>query len=141
MYDTLWNIIQSGDYDLPDITRKIDIFYAEGKISDDQRADLLEQVTEHADPERERPDWAEMVERLAERVTALEARLDAGEGEIPDSDKIPAWRPWDGLSALYAKGDKVAHNGKTWVSLVDNNCWEPGIIGTELVWREVTTND
>lgn len=28
-------------------------------------------------------------------------------------------------------------NGKTWVSLVDNNCWEPGIIGTELVWREV----
>ena len=35
MYDTLWNIIQSGDYDLPDITRKIDIFYAEGKINDD----------------------------------------------------------------------------------------------------------
>lgn len=43
----------------------------------------------------------------------------------------------DGLSALYAKGDKVAHNGKMWVSLVDNNVWEPGIIGTELVWREV----
>ena len=137
MYDTIWNIIQSGDYDLPDVTRKIDVLWVEGKINDDQRADLLEQVTEHADPERERPDWAEMVERLAERVTALEARLDAGEGEIPGSDKIPAWRPWDGLSALYAKGDKVTHGGKTWVSLVDNNCWEPGIIGTELVWREV----
>ena len=137
MYDTLWNIIQSGDYNLPDVTRKIDIFYAEGKINDDQRADLMAQAVEHAGPERERPDWAEMVERLAERVTALEARLDAGDGEIPDSDKIPAWRPWDGLSALYAKGAKVAHNGKTWVSLVDNNCWEPGIIGTELVWRGV----
>lgn len=137
MYDTLWSIIQSGDYDLPDVTRKIDVLWAEGKINDDQRADLLEQVTEHADPERERPDWAEMVERLAERVTALEARLDAGEGKAPDPDEIPAWRPWDGLSALYAKGDKVAHNGKTWLSLVDNNCWEPGIIGTELVWREV----
>ena len=46
--------------------------------------------TEHADPERERPDWAEMVERLAERVTALEARLDAGEGEIPGSKLV--WR-------------------------------------------------
>lgn len=137
MYDTLWSIIQSGDYDLPDVTRKIDIFYAEGKINDDQRADLMAQAVEHAGPERERPDWAEMVERLAERVTALEARLDAGEGKTPDLDEIPAWRPWDGLSALYAKGDKVAHNGKTWVSLVDNNCWEPGIIGTELVWREV----
>ena len=78
MYDTLWNIIQSGDYDLPGMTRKIDVFYAEGKINDDQRADLMAQAVEHADPERERPDWAEMVERLAERVTALEARLDAG---------------------------------------------------------------
>ena len=132
MYDTLWNIIQSGDYDLPDVTRKIDIFYAEGKINDDQRADLMAQAVEHADPERERPDWAEMVERLAERVTALEARLDAGEGEIPDSAKIPAWRPWDGLSALYAKGDKVSHNDKHWINDIDANVYEPGVYG----WTE-----
>lgn len=26
-------------------------------------------------------------------------------------------------------GDKVAHNGKTWVSDVDNNVWEPGVYG------------
>ena len=77
------------------------------------------------------------VQTLKARVKALEARLDAGEGKAPDPDEIPAWRPWDGLSALYAKGNKVTHGGKTWVSLVDNNCWEPGIIGTKLVWREV----
>ena len=33
----------------------------------------------------------------------------------------------------YAKGDKVTHNGKTWVSTVDNNVWEPGAYG----WEEV----
>ena len=37
----------------------------------------------------------------------------------------------------YAKGDKVTHNGKTWESLVDNNVWEPGAIGTESLWKEV----
>ena len=33
----------------------------------------------------------------------------------------------------YAKGDKVAHNGKTWVSDIDGNVWEPGVYG----WTEV----
>ncbi len=34
----------------------------------------------------------------------------------------------------YKKGDKVTHNGKTWVSDVDGNIWEPGVYG----WTEVT---
>lgn len=38
----------------------------------------------------------------------------------------------------YAKGDKVTHNGKTWESLVDNNVWEPGVTGTESLWKEVS---
>ena len=31
----------------------------------------------------------------------------------------------------YMTGDKVSHNGKTWVSNVDNNVWEPGVYGWE----------
>lgn len=37
----------------------------------------------------------------------------------------------------YMKGDKVSHNGKTWESIVDNNVWEPGVQGTEALWKEV----
>ena len=29
------------------------------------------------------------------------------------------------------------HNGKTWESLVDNNVWEPGAVGTESLWKEI----
>lgn len=53
---------------------------------------------------------------------------------IPDETVIPAWEQPDSTNA-YAKGDKVTHKGKTWVSDVDNNLWEPGIYG----WIEVTT--
>ena len=56
---------------------------------------------------------------------------------IPNPDVIPAWEQPDSTTA-YSKGDKVSHNGKTWESLVNNNVWEPGAVGTESLWREVT---
>mgnify|MGYP000158195190 CR=1 FL=1 len=54
---------------------------------------------------------------------------------IPDPTVIPAWEQPDSTNP-YSKGDKVTHNGKTWISLVDNNVWEPG--ATEGQWKEVT---
>ena len=51
---------------------------------------------------------------------------------IADENIIPEWEQPDSTNA-YSKGDKVTHNGKTWVSDVDNNVWEPGIYG----WIEV----
>lgn len=56
---------------------------------------------------------------------------------IPDPTVIPAWEQPESTNP-YMKGDKVTHNGKTWVSLVDNNVWEPGATGTESLWSEVT---
>lgn len=47
---------------------------------------------------------------------------------IPDSDTIPEWEQPDSTNA-YMKGDKVTHNGVTWVSDVDNNVWTPGEYG------------
>lgn len=47
---------------------------------------------------------------------------------IPDPEVVPAWEQPDSTNP-YSKGDKVMHNGKTWVSDVDNNVWEPGVFG------------
>lgn len=52
---------------------------------------------------------------------------------IPDPDVIPAWEQPDSTNP-YSKGDKVTHNGKTWVSTIDNNVWEPGTVE---YWKEV----
>lgn len=56
---------------------------------------------------------------------------------IPDPSVVPEWEQPDSTNP-YMKGDKVKHNGKTWVSLVDNNVWEPGVSGTAALWQEVT---
>lgn len=50
---------------------------------------------------------------------------------IPDYDVIPEWEHPDSTNP-YMTGDKVAHNGKTWESTIDNNVWEPGVYG----WAE-----
>lgn len=52
---------------------------------------------------------------------------------IPNADVIPAWEQPDSTNP-YMIGDKVTHNGKTWISVVDNNVWEPGAYG----WNETT---
>ena len=55
---------------------------------------------------------------------------------IPDDSEIYPWEQPDSTNP-YMKGDKVTHKGKTWESLVDNNVWQPGEVGTETLWKEV----
>ena len=53
---------------------------------------------------------------------------------IPGPEVIPEWEQPESTNP-YMKGDKVTHNGKTWVSDIDGNVWEPGVYG----WSEVTS--
>ena len=63
-------------------------------------------------------------------ASSLWAKILTQEGQI---------LPWEQPSSTnpYMKGDKVTHNGKTYESLVDNNVWEPGAVGSESLWAEV----
>lgn len=47
-------------------------------------------------------------------------------------DEWPEWKQPTGAQDAYAKGDKVSHKDKHWVSDVDANVWEPSVYG----WSE-----
>ena len=49
-----------------------------------------------------------------------------------DGTAIGEWVQPDSTNP-YMRGDKVTHNGKTWMSDVDNNVWAPGVYG----WVEI----
>lgn len=51
---------------------------------------------------------------------------------IPDDNIISEWIQPDSTNA-YKTGDKVIHNGRTWTSIVDNNVWEPGNYGWQVI--------
>lgn len=56
------------------------------------------------------------------------------EGEIPEWEQ-----PVPGIFDGYEFGQRTTHNGKTWESTYEGlNVWEPGVPGTELLWREVS---
>lgn len=46
----------------------------------------------------------------------------------PTGETILEWQQPDSTNP-YMKGDKVKHNGLTYVSNIDNNVWEPGVYG------------
>lgn len=52
---------------------------------------------------------------------------------IPEPGVIKEWEQPESTNP-YMTGDKVTHNGKTWISTTDNNVWEPGVYG----WDEIT---
>ena len=54
------------------------------------------------------------------------------------ADEWPEWIQPTGAHNAYAKGAKVTHGGKTWISMVDNNVWEPDAAGIgPTIWKEV----
>lgn len=62
-----------------------------------------------------------------DKAVSLWVRVDDPSIEFPD------WRQPTGAHDAYAKGDKVSHNGKHWVSDMDANVYEPSVYG----WSEV----
>lgn len=49
-------------------------------------------------------------------------------------EEWPEWVQPTGAHDAYSAGAKVTHDGKHWVSDIDNNTWAPGAYG----WTEVT---
>lgn len=56
---------------------------------------------------------------------------------LPGQDgEIGEWQQPDSTNP-YQRGDKVTRGGEVWESLVDGNVWEPGVAGTESLWKMV----
>lgn len=76
---------------------------------------LYKVLTSHTSQE----DWAPTV------ASSLFAKV-----LIPNENVIYPWEQPDSTNP-YMTGDKVSHNDKVWISIVDNNVWEPGVYGWE----------
>lgn len=75
-------------------------------------------------PHTSQPDWSPDVAASLWRNIADPA------------EEYPEWSQPVGASDAYEMGAKVSHNGKHWVSNVDNNVWEPGVFGWDEVLRK-----
>lgn len=117
-------LVQSGSIDEVTATEHIDLFaiwqpninYAAGTYVNYENT-LYKCIQAHTSQE----DW----------IPADSASLwiKAGDPTV----EFPEWSQPVGAHDAYMNGDKVSHNDKQWVSIVDNNVWEPGVYGWEVV--------
>lgn len=158
MYEIFKNVINSKEYSLEDILKKIDTKWVQSEITDEQRDELITLAQTNANPENSNAPLQTQIEEIAkkqltleETVTALSATVqkiketvESGGTVVPEpeptpQEEYPAWEPYNGIQPVkYQTGSKVSHNGKKWESMVDNNVWEPGAFGVgDTIWKEI----
>lgn len=145
MYQIIHDVITSKRYELNDILTKIDTIWLQGDIDDAQKDELVELAQENADSENSYAPLQDQINDLYNQLKAMGARIDALEtGETPEPtpepEEWPEWYRWLGIGPNpWKNGSKCTHNGKKWVSQVDNNIWEPGRRGVyDNIWKEYT---
>ena len=138
MFNVIKSAIEAGGYKLSEMQQKIRKFYMMGNLTEAELDELLRLASGGVSADAERPENLLLIQTLAEELEALKARVTALEGgEEPVQPTYPEWKPWDGISKNYQRGDIVSHNGKLWESVFDGqNVWEPGAVGTEALWVE-----
>ena len=149
MYEIIKSVIEGGVFKLNDLSNKIDTLWVGGKLTDEERENLVSLMSDHLNPATEAPQDYELLARqiaeLKETVSSLSDRITVLEGgetepEEPMGVVIPEWEPWDGISDQYQYGAVVTHNGKYWqnVLLGQQNVWEPESAGVdERYWKEI----
>lgn len=141
-YDILKSTISSGGYKLAEVQGRIKQFFLLGDLDVSQMDELLAMAVGSASADAERPETLKLIQALGDRIAELESRvavLESGNGDTENTDEVtfPEWKPWDGISTNYVQGAIVRHNGQLWEStFAGQNVWEPGVIGTESLWRK-----
>ena len=127
MFETFQIIINSGDYDLSDISERIKTLYALGELSNEEMTQLLDSAAANANQDAMLPDMSERVGALETRIAAVEERvgkLEAGDVEPGDPgqpvDEWPEWVRPTSKDTQYRKGDKVTFDGHHYVCVKNN---------------------
>ncbi len=158
MYEIFKNVINSKEYSLEDILKKIDTKWVQSEITDEQRDELITLAQTNANPENSNAPLQTQIEEIAKKQLALEETVttlsstvqkiketvESGGTVVPEpeptpQEEYPAWEPYNGIPPVkWQVGSKVSHNGKKWESMVANNVWEPGAFGVgDTIWKEI----
>lgn len=161
MYEIIKSVIESGQYELNDMLKKINTIWVQSDITDEEKTELITLAQNKANPENSYAPLQNQINDLYDKVKALTLLVDANSKEIsaiksaienlggsvdpepepePEpSDEYPDWYAWPGYGPIpWNNGSKCSHIGERWISHVDNNIWEPGAVGVyDSIWEKL----
>lgn len=103
------NVINRGGYNLADLLRRIDGFYVEGKLTEEERTELYTLARERANYEDSANVFDKLIE-LENRIRILENK----EGTNTDPGEVPAALDYQAGKWYYA-GDRVTFEDAVYI--------------------------
>ena len=138
VYAGFYELIGGRQYDLEDVLHRIDVMYAAGRLTDEERTALYALAREHA---KSQYDYSTEIESLWTAVRDIRDRLTALEGESTEepeepTDEWPEFKQPTGAHDAYYTGDKITYNGQHYICKMDGCVWTPDAY--QAGWQEVT---
>ena len=122
MYTILKRVIDRGEYNLTSIMSKADKLWAEGKITDEQRYELITSARASAKAEHSIDVMAKLIDLESRIRTLEEGKADEGTTEgIPEAEEYT-------IGKWYYRGDRVTFNGNTYICIAPEGAvctWSP----------------
>ena len=139
MFEVIKNAINNTEFELKALISKIDIFFVENKLSEEERNELLSLARSKAKPE-DSYDIQKQLDNIFTRLEALENKnTETEDTETTEpADEYPEYVQPTGAHDSYNTGDKVTYNGKKYVCEMDNCVWSPDTYPAG--WKEVVEN-
>lgn len=157
MYEIIKNVILSKDFKLEDLLNKIDTIWLQGKITEEEKLELIDTARENALVENSYKPLQEQIDKAFEEIDTLKETVNANaigmsalkdaieklgqQVEIPETpteDEYPPFVKPNGAHDCYNEGSKMTFNGKKYICLINGCVWSPDEYPA--AWKEVTEN-
>ncbi len=116
--DMFEQVIQLGNYDLKTLLNRIDQYHIEGRLTDEERLDLIMQARKGAEPEY---DYAGEINALWTAVRALQQNV----SPPAEEDEWPEFVQPTGAGTAYQVGDKITFRGERYICILAHCVWSP----------------
>lgn len=134
VYARFYELIGGRQYDLEDVLHRIDVMYAAGRLTDEERTELYALARENAKAEY---DYAAEIEEIWAAIRALQASAGGSSGWSGESDEWPLYQQPTGAHDAYFAGDKITYNGKRYTCVMPDGVacvWPPDVYPSG--WQE-----
>lgn len=137
VYAGFYELIGGRQYDLEDVLHRIDVMYAAGRLTDEERTELYALARENAKAEH---DYAAEIEAIWAAIRELRASVgESSEEPEEPTDEWPEFKQPAGAHDAYYTGDKITYKGKRYICVIPENvaCTYPPDV-YPAGWQEVT---
>lgn len=150
MYKIIKSVIESKRYELKDMLTKIDTFWVQGSLTEDEYNELVALARENALPENSYASMQERMDAMYKELEALKVRVKAlentteDETEVPSEDvteDYPEYVAPTGAHDAYHAGDKVTYNGEKYICVAPEGVavvWNPDVMPS--YWQKEETD-